>query len=296
MRDQGLKGCYCAGNRGASWSRRRVKLQRQEKSPNEKVSEENNIYSNNVSHGDNSKITDLTYVDTNSRRRTNDVTSQSFPDKNRLDSNDKALSNDIEIIDVLNMGDDQDSWIPGSRYDHERSNNSEQKEYLKIAARNVKRDAILASDCDDLWHQEKKKVTKKKSSHDERSTKARNVNSHATPTEDLWNEEKVKLQTTPDGIFDDPKACEAFLGHRQGRLRDVGLEKAKNKRLRSKSHRRKLQNVLRDDGKGDTDNNLESKKLPKSRSAVVRNYPPSPEDLLTKQRPQPLAQTSVAGL
>lgn len=255
------------------------------KSPNEKVSEENNIiYSNNVSHGDNSEITDLTYVDTNSRRRTNDVTSQSFPDKNRLDSNDKALSNDIEIIDVLNMGDDQDSWIPGSRYDHDRSKNSEQKEYLKIAARNVKRDAILASDCDDLWHQEKKKVTKKKSSHDERSTKARNVNSHATPTEDLWNEEKVKLQTTPDGIFDDPKACEAFLGHRQGRLRDVGLEKAKNKRLRSKSHRRKLQNVLRDDGKGDTDNNLESKKLPKSRSAVVRNYPPSPEDLLTKQR------------
>jgi len=251
-----------------------------------------------VIQGNESGITDLTHIDTNSPS-TNDDTSQQFPDDNgqKIDD-DKVLSSDIEIIDVLSM-DDQDSWIPGSRNDQEHSvGKKDKKNYQGIQnkSKNVDRtslysvqdstsdlilDEALASNedqvlaiVDDLWIEEEEKLNKKIAYNGETSPRPKSL-SKAETAEDVWNEEKLKLQATPDDIFDDPKTREAFLGHRRGRLRDTGMD-GNNKILRSQSRRKKLRDVLRTE-RGDSDGSKGSKRLSRSRSLGIRN-PPSPED------------------
>jgi len=250
-----------------------------------------------VPQGNELGITDLTHIDTNSTS-TNDDISRQFPDNNgQKIEDDKVLSSDIEIIDVLSM-DDQDSWIPGSRNDQEHSIGKEKKKHqdienksknidhtslysVKGSTSNHKRDIASESNgdqvlaiVDDIWIEEEEKLNTKIAANGETFPGSTSLN-NAEIAEDVWNEEKLKLQTTPDDVFGDPKTREAFLGHRRGRLRDIGMD-GNNKISRSQSRRRKLRNVLRGE-RGESDGNKGSKRLSRSRSLGIRN-PPSPED------------------
>jgi len=253
---------------------------------------------NSVKQGNESGITDLTHINTNSPS-TNDDISRQFPDDNGQKIDDeKVLPSDIEIIDVLSM-DDQDSWIPGSRDDQEHSiGEKEKKKYkgrrnksknvdhtslysVQNSTSNHKLDKALASNddrslaaVDDPWIEEGEKLNKTIAYNGKTYSRPESL-SKAETTEVVRNEEKSKLQATPDDIFDDPKTREAFLGHRRGRLRDTGMD-SNNKILRSQSRRKKLRDVLRAE-RGDSDGSRGSKRLSRSRSLGIRN-PPSPED------------------
>jgi hypothetical protein len=261
-----------------------------------RIIESETRHGKSVSQGNEIGITDLTHVDTDSPSA-NDERSQPFSDGNgQKDDDASALSNNIEIIDVLSM-DDQDSWTPGSRNDHKHSiskklrNKNHSSPYsVQGSTSNHKRDATLSSNgdqvsdnVDDLWFEEEEKLNKKSTFNSEASSRPKFLR-NAETAEDLWNEESFKLQTTSDDIFDDPKAREAFLGHRRGKLQDAGMDSS-SKSPRSQARRRKLQNILRCDGdRGDSDGNG-SNRLLRSRSLGVRN-PPSPEngDLIKQSR------------
>merc|ERR1712238_606880 len=248
--------------------------------------------------GNESGITDLTHIDTNSPSTNNNISRQFHGDNGQKIDDEKVLPSDIEIIDVLSM-DDQDSWIPGSRDDQEHSiGEKEKKKYkgrqnksenvghtslysVQDSTSNHKLDKALASNddralatVDDPWIEEGEKLNKKLAYNGETSPRPESL-SKAETTEVVQNEEKSKLQATPDDIFDDPKTREAFLGHRRGRLRDTGMD-SNIKILRSQSRRKKLRDVLRAE-RGDSDGSRGSKRLSRSRSLGIRN-PPSPED------------------
>jgi hypothetical protein len=252
-------------------------------------------HSDSVSQGIETGTTDLTHVDTDSPSA-NDESSRPFSDGNgQKDDDVSALSNNIEIIDVLSM-DDQDSWTPGSRSDQKHSISEKLRKKdnsspysVQGSTSNHKRDAPLSSsgdqvsdNVDDLWFEEEEKLNKKSTFSSEASSRPK-ILSNAETAEDLWNEEKFKLRTISDDIFNDPKAREAFLGHRRGKLQDAGMDSS-NKSSRSQARRRKLQNILRGD-RGDSDVSKGSSRLLRSRSLGVRN-PPSPEngDLIQQSR------------
>ena len=249
-------------------------------------------HSDSVSQGNEAGITDLTHVDTDSPSA-NDESSRPFSDGiKQMDKDISALSNNIEIIDVLSM-DDQDSWTPGSRNDHKQSiskklriKDNSSPLSVQGSTSSHKRDVPLSSsgdqvsdNVDDLWFEEEEKLNKRFTFDSEASSRPK-IPSNAETAEDLWNEERFKLQTTSDDIFDDPKAREAFLGHRRGKLQDAGMDSSK-KSSRSQA-RRKLQNILRGDI-GDSDGSKGSSRLLRSRSLGVRNPPSSENGDLIKQ-------------
>lgn len=211
-------------------------------------------------------------------------------------SNDeKSLSNSIEIISVLSM-DDNDSWIPGSRNDIDHPNSKSgidlhQDNHIPISSndqssipksnpspsnqnsRSERLRTVDATSVDELWFEEEAKLSQRLPSTPVTSPRSRGL-STAQSAEDVWNEEKMKLQVASNNIFDDPKAREAFLGHRQGRLRDTGMENASI--LHSRSRRQKMKKVLNGRGREDFDSSKLNERVPRSKS-LVRNPPPSPE-------------------
>jgi hypothetical protein len=203
-----------------------------------------------------------------------------------MSNDENSLSDSVEIIDVLSI-DDQDSWTPGSRSEIEHSL-SQIRDNRHQDSRNVPRlndrgnheqqdDYPLStnsSNVDELWIEEEAKLSMKTSLSRVTSTASKGL-AAAQSAEDLWNEERKKLQTSSDVIFDDPNAREAFLGRRQGRLRDAVID-ARN-RTRSPSRRQKIQKVLKDIGREDSS----SSKLDEndSRSKSLGRSRPSPEIL-----------------
>jgi len=205
---------------------------------------------------------------------------------------EKNLSNSVEIIDVLSM-DDQDSWIPGSRNDvdhsisqngnsiHQDSQNSPRdrsstpNSLPSFKNRDKQDDRSITADSpnvDELWIEEEAKLNMKTWLNGATSSRSQGLTG-AQSAEDLWNEERMKLQTTSDGIFDDPKALEAFLGLRQRRIRDADID-TKNV-MRAQSRRQKIRKALQGRGGGDPLSSNPRKENFRSKS-IVRN-PPSPE-------------------
>jgi hypothetical protein len=238
------------------------------------------------------EITDLTHIET-------------MPSTaSRKESKEgKPTPRPIEIIDVLSM-DDQDSWTPA--LEPEPSDAKKQFEYHgmqdrkpksrdpspSISRRSMSRQARDPSpsrskrstmgsvvNVDELWNEEEAKLKKKKTSKEKQKNWPRSLTAAET-AEDVWYQEEQKLQdTNTDSIFDDPKAREAFLGHRRGRLQDTGLDD--QHRSPSQSRRRLLVKALQggDDGhEHEADNSTRSTR---SRSLGVRRAP-APE--ITKAR------------
>jgi len=210
-------------------------------------------------------------------------------------SDEQSLSNSVEIIDVLSM-DDQDSWIPGSRNDidysisknrdnlhqdsqnsprsNDRSNTLSDLSSSKIHDQQDDRPITAdSSNVDDLWTEEAAKLNMGTSSNGATSSRSKGI-AAAQSAEDLWNEERMKLQNISDDIFDDPKAREAFLGHRQGRLRDAGIDSSSSNIMRSQSRRQKVQNVLKGRSREDF---LTKQSKRNSRSKSLGRNRPSPE-------------------
>lgn len=93
--------------------------------------------------------------------------------------------------------------------------------------------------------------------------------------DDLWTQEEQKLQTPEADIFEDPMAREAFLGHRRGRLQDIGTENVH--RSRSQSRRRRLVKALQGGEQSDqSSRSVRSTRSSKSSSLHLRG-PPTPE-------------------
>lgn len=229
-------------------------------------------------------VTEETTTEQASRGSNNSPRTQ---EREIMSNDEKSLSDSVEIIDVISI-DDEDSWTPGSRSDIEHSL-SQIRDSRHQDSRNSPRlndrggnhdqqdDRPLSADTsnvDELWIEEEAKLSMKTSLSRATSTASKGL-AAAQSAEDLWNEEQVKLQTTSDVIFDDPNAREAFLGRRQGRLRDAVID-ARNT-TRSPSHRQKVQKALKDMDREDSlsselgENNVRSKSLGRSR--------PSPEIL-----------------
>jgi hypothetical protein len=203
-----------------------------------------------------------------------------------MSNDEKSLANSVEIIDVLSI-DNQDSWTPGSRSDIDHSIaqiGDNRHQYSRTSPRLNDRgnhdqqdDRPISADSsnvDELWIEEETKLSMKKYLNRAASTASKGLTA-AQSAEDLWNEERMKLQTTSDVIFDDPKARQAFLGHRQGRLRDAAID-ARNT-TRSPSRRQKVQKALKDMGREDSMNSKLDEK--NSRSKSLGRSRPSPEIL-----------------
>lgn len=233
-------------------------------------------------------ITDLTHMDS----------TPAPEDEQKFENKIEATPKPIEIIDVLSM-DDNDSWTPGSAsIDPEPSVSNRQFEYHgmekprarsksrdpspSLSRRNASRHARDPSpsqtgrkarsgtfNADDLWNEEEAKLSKKQIPKDISKHRATSLSSSQT-VEDVWSQEEQKLQDT-ESIFDDPKAREAFLGHRRGRLQDTGSEH----RSSSLSRRRRLVQALKG---GEEENEADqSKRSTRSRSVDTRKAP-APED------------------
>jgi hypothetical protein len=226
-------------------------------------------------------ITDLTDVDMETADRVVPTSAK------KLES-----QKSIEIIDVLSM-DEEDSWTPGT--DPEPStvkkglgNQEGHPQGAKsrdpspslpgrnLSARdpspvhNRQNSKAATQNVDDIWNQEVVKL-KKKHKNEKTRSKSNSIPLPAASANKVWKEEEQKLQKKSDTIFDDPKAREAFLDHRRGRLVDNSLED--NQRSRSHSRRRQLVKALQDD---DSSINSSSRRSSRSRSLDLR-FPPSPE-------------------
>jgi hypothetical protein len=149
------------------------------------------------------------------------------------DNNDeKSLSNSVEIVDVLSI-DDQDSWIPGSTSKvgdsrpqdiqnssqpnvHSttsillsRSKTQDQKDERPVTA--------TSSIVNELWIEEEAKLKNKTSLSRTASFTSKGL-APAQSAEDLWNEERMKLQIT------ESKVREVLMGQRRSRLQDAMVD------------------------------------------------------------------------
>ncbi|KAG7352565.1 hypothetical protein IV203_008613 [Nitzschia inconspicua] len=240
-------------------------------------------------------VTDLTHVDSGNAP----------DDEQKSRANPISIPKPIEIIDVLSM-DDNDSWTPGATsVDPEPSSSKRQFEYYgmqrragsksrdpspSISRRSLSRyqrdpspsqsgrkplNGIL--NAEDLWNEEEAKLTNRKSSNEVSKHRVISLSSAQT-ADDVWTEEEQKLQEA-ESIFDDPKAREAFLGHRRGRLQDTGLQN----RSSSHSRRRLLVQALQEGEEDIYGDN--SKRSFRSRSGDPRKAPaPEAERQLQRSR------------
>jgi hypothetical protein len=222
-------------------------------------------------------ITDLTDVDTETADRVVPTSVKKL-----------EIQKSIEIIDVLSM-DEEDSWTPGtdpepSTVEKSLGNQDGHSQVAKSRdpspsisnARDpspvhIRQNGKAATqNVDDIWNQEVVKL-KKKHKNEKTRRMSNSIPLPAASPNNVWKEEEQKLQKKSDTIFDDPKAREAFLDHRRGRLVDNSLED--NQRSRSHSRRRQLVEALQDD---DSSINSGSRRSSRSRSLDLR-FPPSPE-------------------
>jgi len=185
---------------------------------------------------------------------------------------DKSISNSIEIIDVLSM-DDQDSWIPVSRNDTEHVTNKSSDDFSRSINNTRAPNSVHTSSMDELWIEEEAKFNKKLRSTGEITLGSKGL-TIVQSVDELWNEERKKKQKSSGDIFDDPKAREAFLDRRQGRLRDA-VTISRNQ-LHSIPRHKKILNEQKDNvGREES---IESRKRDSLlRSKSLGRSPPSPE-------------------
>lgn len=260
-----------------------------------------------------SEITDLTDLTDSTLDRMRVLPAapsmENLEDKKTNDTAKETSPKKIEIINVL--GDDnQEPWTPISakhpdtskrgrrtkRSDlpDERSHHSRDPSpsfTSRRTAANQGRDPspsghgrtkLGSKSTTDLWREEEAKLANR-STHRPYVGKlgAATILSNPHNADDLWDEEEKKLHIIPPttNIFDDPEAREAFLGHRRGRLQDIGM--GETHRSRSQSRRRRLVEALQ----GDEVSEDNSKRV-SSRSSRPPNLddrrPPTPDKAFAK--------------
>lgn len=277
------------------------------------------------------EASDLTHMDDIPAVPSNDLPSLSVREKRHVirEEAKNELLKDIEIIDVLSL-DDEDSWTPGNARDglsratmekknqHEGSlekhqkkesksrdpspslsrratnaqgrdpsplnNEQEEESYNYSSPKGNDVDAWVTS----LWDEEAAKLNNESPVSPVNRSGLRNP-SVAKAADDFWAQEEQKLQTDH---FVDPKAREAFLGHRRGRLQAVGMESdhrsrsqsRQRHRSRSQSRQRRLAKALDGaEGVERADESNESRRRARStRSAGTTNLdlrrPTTPEN------------------
>ena len=247
-------------------------------------------------------------------QRATEVASQSSNVTSRtkeaeIDSDDEtSIFNDLEVVDVLSM-DDQDSWIPGSRneidnlntmnkdeLDHQNQNSMLPGSKLSSSSTDdqVQRDRPVitnVSSVDELWVEEEEKLNRNNPSSGAKSSRS-NVRIVTQTAEDLWNEERMKLQTNANGIFDDSKVMEAFLRQDQVNFRDTRIDAREI--LRSQSRRQRIRKALKDrDGEDFLTYKTSQENL---RLKTLGQSPPTPESLSAiQQSPNDGLEGSLAG-
>mmetsp|Transcript_26875 Transcript_26875/g.62854 ORF Transcript_26875/g.62854 Transcript_26875/m.62854 type:complete len:929 (+) Transcript_26875:99-2885(+) len=204
-------------------------------------------------------------------------------------ADEKSLSSSMEIIEILSM-DDQDSWIPGSRNETEQSTDRSGDDLVRSLTR-----IPPSPNVDQIWVEEEAKLEKKVISNGVGALQSKDL-INVEVTNDLRNEERTKLHKSVDDIFDDPKAREAFLNRRQGRLRDTPIP-SRNTPLSLPTQKRIQQDPKEDTRKEDPEESRGKNRLARSKSNG-RN-PPSPElraELMhsgSRSREQNLAKKST---
>eukprot|EP00536_Pseudo-nitzschia_multiseries_P001559 jgi/Psemu1/3521/gm1.3521_g len=183
-------------------------------------------------------------------------------------ADDRSLSNNMEIIEVLSM-DDQDSWIPGARNDVEQFTSRSGDDL----SRSINHSHVPIPTVDKLRVEEEANTKKEVNSNVVGTIQSKELFSVESAA-DLWNEEKMKLEKSTDDIFDDPKEREAFLDRRQGRLRDT--PKTSRNAMHSLPGQKRIQHELKENAsKEDPEESRGQNGLP--RPKIIGRNPPSPE-------------------
>mmetsp|Transcript_15787 Transcript_15787/g.36551 ORF Transcript_15787/g.36551 Transcript_15787/m.36551 type:complete len:976 (+) Transcript_15787:185-3112(+) len=236
-------------------------------------------------------------------RRATKVVSQecSVPSRTKeiqiASDDDTSLFNDLEVIDVLSM-DDQDSWIPGNRNEidnpisrnkeelhHHRQNSTWPASNLSLTSTNnkIQGDRLVianSSGVDELWVEEEEKLNSNNPSHGAKSSRS-NARIATQTADNLWNEERMKLQATKN-IFDDAKEIQALSRQDQGNRRDT-ISDAREI-LRSQSRRQRIRKTMKDRDIEDFSTYTMSHE--KLRLLNLGRSPPSPENLPAIQQSQ----------
>ncbi len=168
-----------------------------------------------------------------------------------LRTDEKSATSSMDNIDIISI-DDQDSWTPGSRTEVDQSTTNidsispQRPEDPSISSTHVEstkiddkqHDRHLPTDTstvDELWIEEEAKLnTKTPSNRMTRSTKKDRA--AAKSAEDLWNEERMKLQTISDVVIRSQSRRELIQKVLQGAGRDGSLRNmSRTQQVRSSS-------------------------------------------------------------
>eukprot|EP00531_Pseudo-nitzschia_arenysensis_P006201 CAMPEP_0116147564 /NCGR_PEP_ID=MMETSP0329-20121206/17823_1 /TAXON_ID=697910 /ORGANISM="Pseudo-nitzschia arenysensis, Strain B593" /LENGTH=875 /DNA_ID=CAMNT_0003643503 /DNA_START=30 /DNA_END=2657 /DNA_ORIENTATION=+ len=166
-------------------------------------------------------------------------------------TDEKSATSSMGIIDAISI-DDQDSWTPGSRTEVDQSTTNidtttpQRPEDPSIASTCVEstkvdgqqHDRPLPTDTstvDELWIEEEAKLKMKASSN--RTTRSNMKDRAAVKSaEDLWNEERMKLQTISDVVIRSQSRRELIQKVLQGAGREGSLRKmSRTQEVRSSS-------------------------------------------------------------
>lgn len=196
---------------------------------------------------------------------TGEEVSQKSDSAQRTD--EKSSSSSVEIIDVISI-DDQDSWTPGSRSEVDHSTTKIESTLpqppdapsialepdapssalrpddpsvssTRVASSQIddqRHDRLFTSDAstvDELWIEEEAKLNMRESSTRTTPSALKQDHVAAKSAEDLWNEERKKLQTISDVVIRSQSRRELIQKVLRGQGRDSSLTRRREIRTTS---------------------------------------------------------------